>query len=113
MTEAWPKVKFLAGQGIVELAFKRADASKPPPKAAALKYEAPVLLLASLCREMQRIVGDQPFSLDCRKAGRLLRVDHSTAWRWLNVLCADGILASGKKGSKATRKANEYRYIAD
>ncbi len=112
--DAWARVKFPAGQGVVDAAFQRAVASKPPPKAVALYAEPPVLLLASLCRELQRIAGDGPFFLDCRTAGRLVGFHHATAWRLLTVvLPADGILAGGAKGSKGTHKANEYRYIAD
>jgi len=112
--EAWPKVKYPAGQGVVDAAFKRAVASTPPPKATELYTEPPVLLLVTLCRELQRIAGPGPFFLDCRTAGRLVGIHHTTAWRLLTVvLAADGILAAGAKGSKGTRKANEYRYIAD
>ena len=110
---AWPKAA-AADRGIVEAAFERAVASKPPPKAAALYAEAPVLLLASLCRELQRATGTNPFFLDCRTAGELIGVHHATAWRLLTtVLTADGILTAGARGSQATRKANEYSYVAD
>jgi hypothetical protein len=64
-----------------------------------------------LCCELQHIVGDGDFYLDVRSAGRLIGVDHTTAWRWLKVLCADGLLAAGVKGSKATRKASRFRFI--
>jgi hypothetical protein len=110
---AWSKVKVPAGQGAVEEAFRRAVRSEPPAKAAALYDEPPVLLLAALCRELQRIAGAGPFFLDCRSAGRLLGIHHTTAWRLLTVLCADGILAPGDKGSQASGKANEYRYLGD
>ena len=111
---AWRKVRQAAGDGVVEAAFRRAVASAPPRKAAELYAEAPVLLLASLCRELQRTAGAGPFFLDCRTAGRLLGIDHSTAWRLLTLaLPADGILEVKARGSMATSKANEYRYIAD
>jgi hypothetical protein len=72
-----------------------------------------VLLLAALCRELQRTAGPRPFYLDCRTAGQLLHIHHTTAWRLLTVLCADGILAAGDKGSRARGKANEYRYLGN
>jgi hypothetical protein len=110
--DAWQRVKFPAGKGVVEAAFNRALQRKPPRKVAELYTEPSVHLLASLCRELQSIAGDGPFFLDCRTAGRLVGVHHTTVWRLLTVvLPADGILAGGAKGSKATRKANEYRYV--
>jgi hypothetical protein len=109
--EAWPRVKFAAGKGVIA-AFNRAVEREPPRKVAELYTEPSVHLLASLCRELQLNAGDGPFFLDCRTAGRLVGIHHTTAWRLLTVvLPADGILASGAKGSNATRKANEYRYI--
>jgi hypothetical protein len=110
---AWGKVKFPAGEGAIEEAFRRAMTSQPPAKAVALYDEPPILLLATLCRELQHIAGRRPFYLDCRTAGRLLGIHHTTAWRLLTVLCTEGILAPGEKGSLATRKATEYRYVAD
>jgi hypothetical protein len=110
---AWGKVRVPAGQGPVEEAFRRAVKSEPPARAAALYDEPPVLLLAALCRELQRIAGAGLFYLDCRTAGRLLSIHHTTAWRLLTVLCADGILMAGAKGSQVSGKANEYRYIGD
>jgi hypothetical protein len=111
---AWPKIKYPIGQGVIEAAFQRAVASEPPRKAAELYSEKHILLLASLCRELQHAAGDRPFFLDCRTAGRKIGVHPGTAWRLLAVLfVADGILSAGEKGSKAAKKANEYRYIAD
>jgi hypothetical protein len=108
---AWPRVKFAAGQGAVDVAFARAIAAEPPARAAQLYTERPILLLASLCRELQRIAGADEFYLDCRTAGKLIGKDPTTAWRLLNVLCADGILAAGTKGSRATHKASRFRFL--
>jgi hypothetical protein len=111
---AWDRVQVPAGQGAVEEAFRRAVKSGPPAEAAALYEEPPVLLLAGLCRELQRIAGDGPFYLDCRTAGRLVEIPHTTAWRLMTVVfVSDGILAPGAKGSQASGKANEYRYLGD
>jgi hypothetical protein len=99
-------------EGVVEAAFRRAVAGVPPPMAVELYDEPPVLLLAGLCRELQRAAGDEPFYLDCRTAGRLCGVPRMTAWRLLAVVfVADGILEPGAKGSQATRRANEYRFV--
>jgi hypothetical protein len=110
--QAWDRVRFPIGQGPIAEAFQRATTSKPPAKAVDLYSDEPrIQLLAALCCELQRIVGDGDFYLDVRSAGRLIGIHHTTAWRWLKVLCADGLLAAGAKGSKATGKASRYRFI--
>jgi hypothetical protein len=109
---AWPRVRVPAGPSPVELALSRAKESDPPEQAAALFEEPPILLLASICRELQRLTGEGPFFLDCRAAGRLVGLDHNTAWRLLNKVFCDpgvGILRAGKKGNK--KKANRYFYV--
>src|SRR5262249_55482146 len=109
--QAWKKVKVPAGKGAIEMAYQRAVASVPPPIATKMYGEGPIVLLAALCSELQRIVGENEFFIDCRTAGRLIGVDYTTAWRYLYVLCADGILAAGAKGSKVARKASRFRFV--
>ncbi len=110
---AWERVKYPAGEGAIEVAFDRAAAVKPSAKAIQLYGDSPsMVLLASLCRELQALVGDAYFFLDVRTAGRLLKIPHLTAWRWLRVLVADGILMAGEKGSHANRRASRFRYVA-
>jgi len=106
---AWEKVRVPAGKGAVETAFTRAVASVPPPIATKLYGQGPIVLLAALCRELQRIAGDGEFYLDCRKAGELIGVAHTTAWEYLNILCADGVLAAGAKGNQT--KASRFRFV--
>jgi hypothetical protein len=112
---AWPRVKHPVGQGAVDAAFARASRRPPPAEAEALYDEKPILLLASLCRELQQVNGDKEFYLDTRQAGRLLGIGHVSAWRLLKVLCADGILKAGDAGyrgtSKAPGKASRFRYL--
>jgi hypothetical protein len=108
---AWPRVRVPAGEDAISTAFRRAAATTPPPRATELYGSGPIVLLAALCRELQRLASDGDFFLDCRTAGRLIGVDHTTAWRYLVVLCADGVLAARAKGSKATRKASRFRFI--
>jgi hypothetical protein len=110
--QAWRKVRIPAGQGAIDIAFERAVASVPPPTAIQLYGEGPIILLAALCRELQRFAADgEFFFLDCRKAGRLIGVSHVMAWRYLEALCADGILTAGAKGSKATGRASRFRFV--
>jgi hypothetical protein len=109
--QAWRKVRVPAGLAVIETAFQRATDLPPTRQAVELYGEGPILLLASVCRELQKIVGTGHFFLDCRTAGRLIGVDHVTAWRYLEVLCADGVLAPGAKGNPKTRRASRFRYI--
>ena len=84
-----------------------------PPKISE-QFEQPSLrLLVALCRELQRRAGDGSFFLDCRSAGKLLGVDHVTAWRWLRGLCKVSVLRCESIGRHETRQANTYRYLAD
>lgn len=105
--QAWKRVKAPAGQGAIETAIQRAVASVPRPTVTKLYGEGPIVLLAALCRELQRIVGDGEFYLDCRAAARLIGVDHVTAWRHLDVLCADGVLAAWERLREVERLAKE------
>ena len=110
----WKKVKFPIGQGAIDLAFQEAKKSKPTGVLVEFYEEEPRLrLLANLCKALQILAGDNEFFLDCRTAGRLIGIPHTTAWRWLVVLCADGILDQGQKGNLATHKASRFRYVAD
>lgn len=72
--------------------------------------QSEVLLLAGLCRELQRTAGDRPFYLSCRDAGRLLGATPVQASRWLFLLVADGVLEEVEKGEVRTMKASQYRW---
>jgi hypothetical protein len=108
---AWNEVRVPICEGVVELACNRACVASPPERAVALYGEGSIVLLAALCRELQGLAGDADFFIDCRTAGRLVCIDPSTAWKYLNVLCADRILAAGEKGSLAKRKASRFRFL--
>jgi hypothetical protein len=109
--EAWQRAKYPAGQEPIIAAFARAKASEPPEAAA--EFERPELrLFVTFCRELQRTAGDAPFFLDARTAGKLLGTDHTTAWRWLRGLCANGLLRLESSGSREKHQANRYRYVA-
>jgi hypothetical protein len=113
----WKKVRVPAGNNPVDEAFERALASPPPAKAVELYGQGPIVKLAALCRELQRTAGEEEFYIDCRKAGKKIGVHHTTAWHYLNTLCADDILKAGAKGSQATAKApgkaSRFRYVGD
>ena len=65
--------------------------------------------LVALCRGLQGIMGDKPFWLATRTAGRVLSVDHMTAWRWLFLLEQDGWIKTVTKGDQ--HKATRFRYL--
>jgi hypothetical protein len=112
--DGWDKVKVPAGTNPVDLAWERAQKVPPPQRAVELYGKGPAAMLASLCRELQRAVGDADFCLDCRKAGKKTGLHFGTAWRYLKMFCADGLLRAGAKGTQGTQeggKANEYRYL--
>lgn len=108
--KAWENVQHPYGGGVLSVAFERACRVGLPD--VANDYEqSEVLLLAGLCRELQRGAGEAPFYLSCRDAGRLLGVTHVQASRWLFLLVADGVLAEIEKGDVRTRRASQYRYL--
>jgi hypothetical protein len=95
--------------------FQRAVASNPP--ACALKYadEPKLVLLVSLCRELQRDHGTKPFFLSCNKAGELLGGTHpQIVWRWLQLLLAHGVVKLATKGKRGRNMlASEFYYAGD
>ena len=108
---AWPRVKYPKGTGPMAAIFERALAADLPSAAERYKLDG-IRLLVALCCELQRAAGDGPFYLSTRTAGRLLNVDHTTAWRWLFLLENDNVLSVVSRGSQSTRKATRYRYVA-
>lgn len=109
---AWPRVTF--AKGAEPMARILAVTTQSDPPSIAQQYEQQQLRsLVSLRRELQRNSGTNPFFLSVRTAGRLLATEHTKAWRWLWLLEQDGVLLATERGSKATRKATRFRYLAD
>lgn len=108
--KAWPRVHTPLRFNLMEdvmTAAKACCADNVP-------YETPGLrLLVRFCQELQRQVGDQPFFLACRTAGRLLEIDPTTASRWLFLLEHDGWIRMVQKGGTvvAPRRATRYRFV--
>lgn len=107
---AWPRVRFPAGQDPLTEILARADEADLPPCARAYDSSETHRLI-KLCRELQRSTGDAPFFLSCRTAGRLLDMDHQTAWRRLNMLAEDKLLEVVTPGT--THRATRYRFRED
>jgi hypothetical protein len=108
---AWNNVDHPLGDNPVVLAWKRAQAAPTPPEATAAGLENPdACLLASLCREMQLISGDEPFYLSPYQASGLLQKEnHSTVARWLSGFCGLKILTLVERGIPRL-KAASYRF---
>lgn len=109
-TIAWSNVKWAVGQSF-KMAAAAADRAPIPPIAEQLGYEGYLLRLTSLCWQLQLQAGSRPFPLGCREAGEFLGVSKSEANRLLRTLEFDGVLRLVKKGTKASKKANEWRFI--
>jgi hypothetical protein len=88
----------------------RAMKGMPHPRVAGenQKYQ----LLASLCRELQRLNLDRPFYLSVRQAGWLLNLEKTMGQTYLQDLVDDGIIKETSKGfMKGT--ASEFIYLLD
>jgi len=113
--KAWPIIKYAKGQEPMTQIFEKAI-QLDPPSIAVEKYpgNSKLTILTSLCRELQRAAGENPFFLSARTAGRLLNVSPMQASRWFFLLQSDGILKLVSKGGTAetARQASRYRYIA-
>jgi hypothetical protein len=114
--KGWHKVKWKIGESPMAQIFEKAIQLEPP-KIAVEKYpeHSKLKILVSLCRELQRAAGNQPFFLTVRTGARLLKVNQMTISRWLFLLESDGILKLVSKGGTAetVRQASRYRYIAN
>jgi hypothetical protein len=64
----------------------------------------------ALCWQLQCQWGDRSFPLGCQTAAEVLGVSRIKAWHLLNTLQFDGVLRLVKKGTKASRKASEWRF---
>ena len=107
---AWPRVKYPKGSEPMAAIFERALSAELPSAADRYKLDG-IRLLVSLCCELQRAAGEGPFYLSCRTAGRLLNVEHTTAWRWLYLLENDKVLSVVSRGSQKTGKATRFLYV--
>ena len=108
---SWPRVRIPLGEETLARALKSADEATLP-HALAESYDSPSThRLLKLCRELQRLTGDQPFFLSCRSAGKLLSIDHDGASKLLGMLVSDGVLLQAKKGTMRT--ATRYRYVGE
>ena len=105
----WPCVKFPKGSEPMTQVLANANASELPEMAG--RYDCPrTHRLIKLCRELQRAAGEGVFFLSCRKAGELVGIDQTSAWKRLRMLETDGVLQATARGTKT--KATRYMYTA-
>ena len=107
---AYASARVPFGEGVVSQAWKAAREKPLPPEAVELFEDATSRLVVALCRELQRIAGQEPFYLSARTLQRLLHQDgHATAARWLKSLCVLAILAVAEPATAV--RATRYRYL--
>jgi hypothetical protein len=105
---AWGKVRVPLTADFLKGVLERAKA-KPIEGTG---YESPdLILLLTVCREFQAIMGDRPFFLSARTGARLLTVEPMTVCRWLGLLAEDGWLEIMEKGGNKTMRATRFRFI--
>lgn len=98
-------------QDALGYAIGKADSEPLPPVAAQFRDPGMQRLVAVMW-QLWLFTRPEPFFITCRDAGAIAGVDYTTASRWLGAFCArrGGFLDPGKRGSFATREANEYRF---
>jgi hypothetical protein len=94
----------------LQAAFERAKQRQPPSKVLVIRNEG-VRLLASLCRELQETVGDQPIMLHQMSIAKLFGYSqHRNISNWIKALKTLGVLKPVEPWSCG--KAARYFYVA-
>ncbi|NNC24222.1 hypothetical protein HKX42_10300 [Salinisphaera sp. USBA-960] len=110
-TRAWETIQFSEGEGIESLLVdveSDPDVAGVPPV-----FTSHAMFLAKVCRRLQNHSGDEPFYLSARKAGELLGIHWTNAARQLNGLVSVDVLQLVEKGTKTSRKARTYWFLAE
>ena len=108
-------VKFLAKLSSVTMpkgetlrtAFGRAKRRQPPSKVLFLSNKE-LQLLASLCRELQEMAGDQPIMLCQTHIAKLFTVAQQTISEWIRALKTLQVLRLAEPALKKARAARYY-----
>jgi hypothetical protein len=94
----------------LQAAFERAKHREPPAKVLVVSNRD-VQLLASLCRELQEMVGEQPFMLCQASVAKLFgHSSHRSICNWIKALKVLDVLRLVERGKPG--RASRYRYIA-
>jgi hypothetical protein len=92
----------------LQAAFERAKNRPPPPKVSAISNKG-VQLLASVCRELQEMMGDQPIMLHQASIAKLFgHSDHRNISNWIKALKTLGVLKVNKRWTFG--KSQRYFY---
>jgi hypothetical protein len=93
----------------LQAAFERAKHRQPPAKVSAVSNKG-VQLLASLCRELQDMMGEQPIMLHQASIAKLFgHSDHRNVSNWIKALKTLGVLRVAKRWSFG--KSQRYFYV--
>jgi hypothetical protein len=94
----------------LQAAFERAKRREPPAKVLLVPNEG-VRLLASLCRELQEMAGNQPFMLCQMSVAKLFRhSSHRNISNWIRALKTLGVLKPADDAVPNVRAAR-YFYV--
>ena len=94
----------------LQAAFERAKRREPPSKVLVVPNDG-VRLLASLCRELQNMAGDQPFMLCQMSVAKLFgHMSHRNISNWIRALKTLGVLQLAEAAIPTARTAR-YFYI--
>jgi putative DNA primase/helicase len=118
-SEGWDKVQYAGEFFDLQQVLDQAR-QEDPPKAASFYKSEEVRLVISLCRQLQRKVGDHPFFLSTSNLACLFNwiiqdrePDCKKAWRIMDGLARDGVLEITERGDAKRRRAHRYRYLGD
>lgn len=106
---AYRLAKYPLGSMSVAQAIKAARENPLSPDALPWAENADLRLLVAVCRELQKIAGEEPFFLSARTVMRIFNQDtHATGAKWLRSLCVMEVLEEVKKGTG--KRATRYLY---
>jgi hypothetical protein len=88
-------------------AFQRANRREPPAKVLPVPNQG-VRLLASLCRELQEMTGEQPFMLHQSSVAKLFRTQQQTISNWIKALRTLHVLRLAEAAVPNTTAARYY-----
>ena len=103
----------LAQEDVLQSALENARSSTPPPEVTHFE-DKKMILLVSICRELQLKAGDRAFFISCRKAATLVgHKSYTTVNRWLTGFSKmnNPLLKVTNRGGPHNNKANRYRYL--
>jgi hypothetical protein len=91
----------------LESAFQRAKGKQPPSRVSLVPNKG-LQLLASLCRELQEMSGDQPMMLCQTPIAKQFTVSQQTISTWIGALKGLGVLRLAEPAIKNARAARYY-----